>query len=991
MPTTVGTRVRLRYCGATYQLDVYRTSPDTYRVRTGDANADVTVESIDEYERRVVCGGQSYRVLAMAQRSGFRIEVDGAAHQVVRDDGGVVRAGWPAFVVSVLVRPGDRVEENAPLAVLESMKMESTTVAPFAGEVMAVDVVANAQVDAGAPLVRLRPEGTGPVHDTVSASVDLQGLEAKPVPGTPPCDRVFGALRHYLLGYDLDPAMHKRLFVEQRRLGEIAPADDKGLLTCENGLLDLFAEVAALYRPRTTTQSDDELSSGSSQEYLLAYLQWLDPDRAGLPAAFVERLERALARYGVRGLTRTPELEAAVVWMFQSFARVVDLLPIIVSVLERRLHAGAVLLPLADEDMRSRLDRLVVACQGRHQSVAELARDVRFEYFDEPVLDTLAAAAYQQTERDFAALAQAPEGPQSAAQVHDLVSCPQPLRGDLLRHWISSSDPAFQRHLLEVYARRFYRTRELRNLRFTAHGGNQLCAADYDWGNKHLQLVVGYAAIEDLPSLYASIAAHLEDTDERREVILDVTAWRDGAQPDADTTSAQLESVLAVTRFSRPLWRADVTVTSREGNAPEHFRTQHMSYRPRADGGLTEDLLYRNLHPMLGKRLDLWRYANFRLERLSSAEDVYLFHGVAHENPKDHRLFALAEVRDLTPSPNASGVPTYPWLERTALESLAAMRQALAGYAPRERPLANRIVLYLQPPWNIPRESWPRLAESLAPLAEGVGLEKVVLRVRIPEDDDRLRDAVVVVEGMGSGGVTVREQPLGDEPVRPLTRYAQKVLVAARFGAPYPYEIVRMLAPARDASVDFPPGSFVEYDMGSDGELEPVEREPGQNTANVVVGLLTSNTHTVPEGMTRVALFSDPTRGLGNLAEPECRRIMAALDLAEEMRVPVEWFAISSGALFAMDSGTENMDWIADVLRRLIEYTQAGGEVNIIVTGINVGGQPYWNAEATMLMHTKGILVMTEKSAMVLTGSRRWTSPAGCLPRTTSASAASIE
>ena len=30
-------------------------------------------------------------------------------HRVPRDDGGVVRAGWPAFVVSVLVQPGDEV------------------------------------------------------------------------------------------------------------------------------------------------------------------------------------------------------------------------------------------------------------------------------------------------------------------------------------------------------------------------------------------------------------------------------------------------------------------------------------------------------------------------------------------------------------------------------------------------------------------------------------------------------------------------------------------------------------------------------------------------------------------------------------------------------------------------------------------------------------------------------------------------------------------
>ncbi len=165
-----------------------------------------------------------------------------------------------------------------------------------------------------------------------------------------------------------------------------------------------------------------------------------------------------------------------------------------------------------------------------------------------------------------------------------------------------------------------------------------------------------------------------------------------------------------------------------------------------------------------------------------------------------------------------------------------------------------------------------------------------------------------------------------------------------------------------------PPGTFVEHDLGPDGDLQPVDREPGLNVANVVVGVLSNRTRKVPEGMARVAILSDPTRGLGNLAEPECRRILAALDLAARMHVPVEWFAVSSGALIAMDSGTENMDWIAAVLRGLIGFTQGGGEINLVVTGVNVGGQPYWNAEATMLMHTRGILVMLPTSAMVLTG-----------------------
>jgi acetyl-CoA carboxylase carboxyltransferase component len=191
---------------------------------------------------------------------------------------------------------------------------------------------------------------------------------------------------------------------------------------------------------------------------------------------------------------------------------------------------------------------------------------------------------------------------------------------------------------------------------------------------------------------------------------------------------------------------------------------------------------------------------------------------------------------------------------------------------------------------------------------------------------------------------------------------------------------VKILAPQRaERGATIPAGEFVEHDLDDErsgdegsargsGRLVPVERAPATNEASVVVGLIRNVTERYPEGMLRVALFGDPTRGLGSLAEPECRRIIAALDLAEELDVPVEWFALSSGARIAMDSGTENMDWVAAALRRIVHFTQAGREINVVVSGINVGAQPYWNAEATMLMHTKGILVMTPESTMVLTG-----------------------
>ena len=106
--------------------------------------------------------------------------------------------------------------------------------------------------------------------------------------------------------------------------------------------------------------------------------------------------------------------------------------------------------------------------------------------------------------------------------------------------------------------------------------------------------------------------------------------------------------------------------------------------------------------------------------------------------------------------------------------------------------------------------------------------------------------------------------------------------------------------------------------------LEPVDRLPATNPSGIVVGTITNFTERYPEGMRRVILLGDPTRALGSLAEPECRRVNAAIDLAEELGVPLEWFALSAGAKIAMDSGTETMDWIAAVLRRIILFTQAG-------------------------------------------------------------------
>ena len=103
MPETVGTTVRLRYAGALYDLRVYRTSPGLLpgAVRTRVTR---TSRSTSSTSTNAGCGAPAgyHRVVAVTQGPMFRIVVDGTSHRITRDDGGVVRAGWPAFVVAVL-------------------------------------------------------------------------------------------------------------------------------------------------------------------------------------------------------------------------------------------------------------------------------------------------------------------------------------------------------------------------------------------------------------------------------------------------------------------------------------------------------------------------------------------------------------------------------------------------------------------------------------------------------------------------------------------------------------------------------------------------------------------------------------------------------------------------------------------------------------------------------------------------------------------------
>jgi acetyl-CoA carboxylase carboxyltransferase component len=476
-----------------------------------------------------------------------------------------------------------------------------------------------------------------------------------------------------------------------------------------------------------------------------------------------------------------------------------------------------------------------------------------------------------------------------------------------------------------------------------------------------------------------ALAAHARTVPAGEKVVADVYTVRADGAAAQDELAAKLERLLAEAELPPSVARVAFALAG-----PQRLSeaVDVLSFMRAPNGALAEHRDLRGLHPMMAERLDLWRLSNFTLERLPSANEVYLFRALAREHPRDERLVAVAEVRDMTAVRDEAGrITALPELERMARQALEAMRAVQSRRLPRERLQWNRLVLYAWPTMEFDPDEARPVITRLARLTAGLGMEMAMLRARMREDGGE-RDRVLRFFNPVGRGVVMEVGDPPSQPLRPLDEGAERIVSARRRGMVHPAEIVKILAPERaERGAAIPAGEFTEYDLEGAppagtlecgqpvvGRLVAVDRPPATNRAGIVVGLVRSRTERYPEGMLRVVLLGDPTRALGSLAEPECRRIIAALDLAEHLGVPCEWFALSAGAKIAMDSGTENMDWVAAALRRIVRFTQAGGEINVVVSGINVGAQPYWNAEATMLMHTKGILVMTPDSAMVLTG-----------------------
>ena len=142
------------------------------------------------------------------------------------------------------------------------------------------------------------------------------------------------------------------------------------------------------------------------------------PTPRRFPRWFTAALRRALAHYGITSLERTPALEEACYRLFLSQQRADIARTAIVAILDRRLEDADSLVGHVGEEFREVLDRLATALAGRDPVVADLAREIGFRYYDEPVIAEATERVYAQMEEHLTALARRARGSRRAGGTH---------------------------------------------------------------------------------------------------------------------------------------------------------------------------------------------------------------------------------------------------------------------------------------------------------------------------------------------------------------------------------------------------------------------------------------------------------------------------------------------------------------------------------------------------------------------------------------------
>ncbi len=746
----VGRAIDLTLRGVAYRVTVAQIGPKRFRVGVANGHEPQVVygelDRLGPYTSRLVVGDRSFRLVTATHGPVHLVEVDGVTHRVSRDEGGVLRSPAPALVVATPVAPGTEVEAGAPVLVLESMKMETVLYAPFRAIVRELLVSTGSQVETSAPLVRLEPVAEGEAEEVAPAlaGVDLElPTENGQRSAAERAARGLDDLRSMLLGFDLDPRDEGKVLTGYLAARAELAAVGGAPMAAEIELLQVFADFAELSRNRPVGEDvSTENQVHSPREHFHTYLQSLDPDRGGLPEEFRGRLARVLGHYGVTDLERGVELEGAVFRIFLAQQRSTPDVLLVTSLLQAWSTEPRPEPPL-EVRVHDVLDRLVLATQLRFPIVGDLARSVRFRWYDQPLVDEARAEVLAGVGPELEALAASLDGPERQQRIEALAAIPEKIVRFLAAHIEHGWDE--REPMLEVLIRRHYREYELRDLGETAVDGRPFATADYSLDDQptHLVSTVGTVAelVDPAGGLAHALAAQIDAGPAGHEAVVDLYLFGPDVPEDGQQASDTVRELIARLPSARRVRRLTVAIARGNGREVEYF-----TYRPEGDTFVEDDNV-RGLHPMVAQRLNLWRLGDFRLTRLEAPEDVLLYHCVARENDADRRLVALAQVRQFSATRDEKGhVTSLPHVERAISNCVEAIRRARSARgAAGARLDLNHIWLHVWPVVDVQVDELAALQRNIAPLTAGAGVEEVLAEGRVRGSDGTIAPVVAPV------------------------------------------------------------------------------------------------------------------------------------------------------------------------------------------------------------------------------------------------------
>jgi len=904
-------------------------------------------------ESLLIFGNQRYNILMVNRADMLQCEVDGYPVMLESDSGGYVKSPSPAIVLSIQARVGDRVSKGDVLVVLEAMKMEMLVESPGDGVISEICITDGAQITAGQPLVLLDLKEQDSEEEVSSSTpVDFKSSHEKADEKT---TRLLRELDALFRGYDYG-ASASRTYNELLEHLKRNPSERKEALKESLRIIRAFGAVEKLFTP-LEINAESFARPVSYQEMLTHYFLRHEEKKKGLPVEFINDLEICTGFYHKNDASKDVS-NRAMYRIFQSHGRMKKKLEVLKMIFFSLQPEDVA---LEDYGILSEIiGRIVEMTQTIDPSTADAALYARYRIIDAQTVEKVRRKQTLAIESMLTNLTETGASKKKISEDMQTIIDSSAEIMDMLCDLALSRDDKGRALGMEALGRRMNRDRDFLT-------GELLKSGTY-WGY--------YCESRNLDHeiIHRNITTVIKESDLCPTIIRDIADLgnREGIKINCLIIS---DKPADIPYLNRADWEFDPRVDAfRLGWFSPHESKFYRAYEP-MDGVWVENRLYRGFNPLEFRELRVIRLRNFEHKIMYKSDSVTLLESTEKSNPKDKRLFALGSFSDPKPEWDDDSISRMVMFESVFMDAVFAMRSVQSQY--KFRLQWNRIILHNRSLQNLKLSQMQEYGRKVLPMTHDLGLEKVVVYTRRKRwSEDSVRELELIMSNISQDQFTMRSRKPQSTPLVSQDNYASKVVIARQRNMVYPYEFLKMITYAGlPLYQGFPRGEFEEYDIeiGTDGSqkvLSVKDREYGKNSSNVVFGVIRHPHGDQKSILKRVIILSDPTSDLGSLAESECRRVIGALDLAAEMDIPVEWLPISSGAKIDMETGTENLDWTASALQRIIRFTQDGGEINVIVPGVNVGAQSYWNAEATMLMHTRGLLIMTDDASMLLTGKR---------------------